>query len=297
MRLYYFTPMLGSNEQYKVYRQQLANGCNVAYVDEGKGDTTLLFVHGLAVSSNSWRLNIDVLKHQYRCIAIDLPGNGYSDGGNYPYGISFYANCVYDFIQQLNLTNVVPVGHSMGGQIILNLVINHPSICEKLVLCAPAGFETFMPFERALYKSSIHFFDFFSTEENSLRKTIRTSFFNYPAYIEGMIQELVDLMKRRNVSEYRAMIEACVNGMLEEPVFDWLHTVKQPTLILYGERDALIPNRLIHPTTTQSIAQTGASQMQQPILRMLPRCGHFLQLEQPGAVNDYIREFVDQPTS
>lgn len=93
------------------------------------------------------------------------------------------------------------------------------------------------------------------------------------------------------------MIEACVNGMLEEPVFDWLHTIAQPTLILYGERDALIPNRLIHPTTTQSIAQRGASQMQRSTLHMLPRCGHFLQLEQPGTVNDYIRDFVDGTTS
>lgn len=271
---------------------QLSNGCKVAYIDEGRGDEVLLFVHGLATYAQSWSLNIEQLKDHYRCIAIDLPGNGHSDGGDYPYGINFYSGCAFDFIQQLGLNKVVPVGHSMGGQIVLNLVINYPSICNKLVLCAPAGFETFTQMESTFYRTGVHFFDFFSTEENSLRKTIKTSFFNYPHVIDGMIQELVDIMKQQSLTQYRKMMDACVNGMLDEPVFDHLHEIQQPVLVMYGERDALIPNRLIHPTTTQSIAERGAAQMQQAVLKMVPKCGHFLQLEQPAVVNSYIKEFL-----
>lgn len=284
--------MFGKNNNYPLQYTRLSNGCNVAYIDEGSGEATLLFVHGLAVSSSTWVANIEYLKQFYRCIAIDLPGNGHSDGGDYPYGINFFSGCVYDFIQRLQLKNIIPVGHSMGGQVLLNLVINQPDICDKLVLCAPAGFETFTSIESTFYRTGIHFFDFFSTEENSLRKTIKTSFFNYPAHIEDMIQELVAQMKQQPVSQYRKMIEACVNGMMEEPVFNQLHTIKQPTLVMYGERDALIPNRLIHPATTQSIGEKGASAMQAAQLKMIPKCGHFLQLEQPAVVNNYIRDFV-----
>lgn len=280
------------NAKYKTQYISLSNGCNVAYIDEGSGGTTLLFVHGLANYAGVWAKNIETLKQRYRCIAIDLPGNGYSEGGDYPYGINFFSGCVYDFMLQLKLQNVVPVGHSMGGQVLLNLVINHPTVCEKLVLCAPAGFETFTHMERTLYKTSINFFDFFSTEENSLRKVVRASFNHYPEYADGMLQELVELMHRQPVSHYRKMIEACIDSMMEEPVFEQLHTIQQEVLVLFGERDALIPNRLIHHITTKAMAEQAVAKMPHARLEMLSGCGHFVQLEKPDAVNEYIREFV-----
>lgn len=278
--------------KYEVHKQRLSNGCEMAYIDEGNGDTTLLMVHGLANYCGVWVKNIESLKKHYRCIAIDLPGNGYSDGGDYPYGINFFSGCVYDFMLKLNLQNVVPVGHSMGGQVLLNLVINHPTVCEKVVLCAPAGFETFSQLERTLYKTSIHFFDFFSTEENSLRKIVKTSFYQYPEYADGMLQELVELMHRQPVSHYRKMVEACIDSMMEEPVYEQLHTIEQEVLVIYGERDALIPNRLIHHTTTKAMAEQAVSEMPHARLEMLSGCGHFVQLEKPGVVNEFIREFV-----
>lgn len=271
---------------------QLSNGCEVAYIDEGSGAQTILFVHGLATYAASWKKQIEGLKDKYRCIAIDLPGNGKSDRGDYPYSMSFFAGCVYDFIQKLRLTNVVLAGHSMGGQVVMNLLINLPSAAEKLLLFAPAGFETFNGMERSLYQSSISFLDMFSTEENSLRRTIRSSFYQYPPQVDEMIEELVALMKIHSIREYRAMIEACVAGMLHEPVFNQLHLIQQPTLVMYGERDALIPNRLIHPVNTRTIGEAGVAQMPHAQLQMIPRCGHFLQLEKPAEVNSLIREFL-----
>lgn len=284
--------MFYKNAKYKTHYIRLSNDCNVAYIDEGKADTTLLMVHGLANYAGVWAKNIERLKQQYRCIAIDLPGNGYSEGGDYPYGINFFSGCVYDFMLKLNLQNVVPVGHSMGGQVLLNLVINHPAVCDKLVLCASAGFETFSQMERALYKTSIHFFDFFSTEENSLRKIVKASFYQYPEYADSMLQELVELMHRQPVSQYRKMVEACIDSMMEEPVYDQLHTIQQNVLVIYGERDALIPNRLIHHTTTKAMANQAVAKIPHARLEMLSGCGHFVQLEQPGVVNEFIREFV-----
>ncbi len=277
---------------YDIHKVQLSNGCEVAYIDEGSGAQTILFVHGLATYARSWKYQIEGLKDKYRCIAIDLPGNGKSDRGDYPYGINFFAGCVYDFIQKLRLTNVVLAGHSMGGQVVLNLLINLPSAAEKLILFAPAGFETFNGIERSLYQSSISFLDMFSTEENSLRRTIRSSFYQYPPQVDEMIEELVGLMKVHSIRQYRAMIEACVAGMLHEPVFDQLHLIQQPTLVMYGERDALIPNRLIHPVNTRAIGEAGVARMPYATLQMIPRCGHFLQLEKASVVNGLVREFL-----
>ena len=86
-----------AHKQFAIHHAVLSNGCNMAYIDEGSGAHTLVFVHGLATYGGSWKYQIEALKEHYRCIAVDLPGNGYSDRGNYDYSIHFYAGCVYDF--------------------------------------------------------------------------------------------------------------------------------------------------------------------------------------------------------
>lgn len=284
--------MFGTKKQLHTNKVMLSNGCNVAYIDEGTGNETLVFIHGLATYGYSWAANIIELKKHYRCIAIDLPGNGFSDKGEYPYGIDYYAGCVYDFLQKLNLQHVILVGHSMGGQIALRLVINQPDACYKIALCAPAGFETFNAVERTLYQTGISIFDIFSSDEYNLRETIKTSFYNYPKHIESMVAELIKLMKAQPTSQYRKMIQACITGMMNEPVFEQLHTIQQPTLVLFGTQDALIPNKLIHPVSTQYIAEQGTNAIPYAKLSMLQNCGHFIQLEKPTEVNEQLREFI-----
>src|SRR5690606_11585170 len=116
----------------------------------------------------------------------------------------------------------------MGGQIAITMLLNDPSLAEKLVLCAPAGFEVFSDWDAALFETSIGVFDYFSTEENSLIKTIRNSFFNYQSHADEMIHDLIGLLSRYPVTEYRKMMKACVHGMLHEPVYDKLHLITHP---------------------------------------------------------------------
>lgn len=264
----------------------------IGYIDEGLGDTTLLFVHGLSNYAMGWGKNIEFLRKYTRCIALDLPGNGLSESGNYPYSMHFFAAVVEDFIYQLGLTNICLVGHSMGAQVILTLLRHAPAIAKGLVLCAPAGFEVFTPVEVSLYKNMLRAADLFSTAENSLKQSIRSSFFTRQQDSEHMIQELIRFMHQHKVSDYRRMTDACIHGMLHEPIFDLLHQIVQPTLVIFGERDALIPNRLLHPTTTREIAEAAVAQLQNGELRMIPQCGHFLQWEHPQVVNHLIMDFI-----
>jgi pimeloyl-ACP methyl ester carboxylesterase len=278
--------------KYKTTHIKLSNGCDLAYIDEGVGKKVLLFIHGLATYSLSWKKNIDHLKAHYRCIALDLPGNGLSGHGNYPYGISFFADTVNEFIQKLALKDVCIVGHSMGSQIAMMAILKYPTCCNQLILCAPAGFETFTPFEKTFYHSAIHFFDFFSSEENSLRQVIRSSFYNFPAHANEMIDELVGLVKDYPVNEYRKMIESCIKSLLNEPVYEQLHQIKQPTLVLFGEYDALIPNKLIHHYSTKYLAEETIKRFPNATLKVLPQCGHFLQWEKAKEVNHLIEGFI-----
>lgn len=278
---------------YPVHRQKiLHDAVEIAYVDEGQGDTTLLFVHGLGHSLLGWARNIEYLKQYHRCIAIDLPGNGLSSTGEYPYSMHFFAEALFDLIDKLKLKKVYLAGHSMGGQISLTFARLHPEALNGLILCAPAGFETFNEWEKSLYRNTMYFVDMVSNEENSLRKAIQNSFYIMPDNAPAFTQQLVDLMKLQDRNHYRYMIDRCINAMLDEPVFDHLGDISVPVLVLFGERDNLIPNRFIHPVSTRKLAESAAVHFQNATVEIISQCGHFLQWEKPQQVNGYIRNFI-----
>jgi pimeloyl-ACP methyl ester carboxylesterase len=272
----------------------LPGNCRVAYMDEGAGERTILFLHGLANYAPVWKRNIEYLKQYYRCIAIDLPGNGLSDQHEHKYSMQFFADVVFHFIEALGLKNLCIAGHSMGGQIALTTVLKYPDCADSLVLCAPAGFEVFSAMDKAMYYGTMGMFDFLSSDENNLRTTIDSSFYNKATQPEGLVKELVSLMKTYKISYYKKMIEACIKSMLEEPVNGKLHLVKQPALVLFGNKDALIPNRLIHHATTESVAREGAKKMPHAHLDIIPDCGHFLQWEKAEEVNRNIVVFLEE---
>ena len=271
----------------------MPGNCNIAYIDEGRGEQTLLFIHGLANYAMVWQKNIATLKQHYRCIAIDLPGNGLSDKNEHDFGIRFFADCVYEFIKALKLINVCIVGHSMGGQVAMRLLIDRPECAQRLVLCAPAGFEEFSALDKTIFYAGYHVFDFVASEESMLRQTIEHSFYHHHKQAEGVVKELVDIMRSYGVGYYRKMLDGCVKGMLEEPVLHEVQKIKQRTLLLFGMHDALIPNKLLHHGTPEKLAKEAVGKMQYAVLGLLPNCGHFVQWEKAEEVNQGIISFLE----
>ncbi|HEY4194691.1 MAG TPA: alpha/beta hydrolase [Mucilaginibacter sp.] len=101
-------------------------GVTIAYSDTGKGDTTLLFVHGWGINGSYWSNQVGFFSKRYRVITIDLPGFGESGKNRTVWNTDAYGKDMDSVITQLNLKNVVVVGHSMAGHIILQAAINEP---------------------------------------------------------------------------------------------------------------------------------------------------------------------------
>lgn len=267
----------------------------IAYTDVGEGKTTLLFIHGLANYFPVWKYQLDELSKYYRCVAIDLPGNGLSSSGNYPYSMFFYAECVKRFVDELNLTDVILTGHSMGGQISLVAALRYPHLFRKLVLVAPAGIEYFHPHERMLMQPLLSMGDFFGSDEMHLDQAIRESFFAPYQGMEHMINEMKAIVRKHPKGQWRKMAVASVNGMLNEQLQQYLPELSQEVLMIFGQNDQLIPNKLIHGgETTQSIANKGAALIPNCELYMLPQAGHFVMIEQYQLVNERIKSFIQQ---
>ncbi len=101
----------------------------IHYVEEGKGDLTLLFIHGWCINSSYWSSQIKYFSRQYKVIAIDLPGFGKSTSIRNEWTIEKYGEDIINVIEKLQLNNVILIGHSMSGEIMLEAALkNHKSI-------------------------------------------------------------------------------------------------------------------------------------------------------------------------
>ena len=90
-------------------RMDLRNGLELAWTDEGTGEKTLVFVHGMASNLRAWRKNIPVLRDDFRCISLDLPNFGDSSRGDYPMSIPFLSGVLREFLRPLEGEQVVLV--------------------------------------------------------------------------------------------------------------------------------------------------------------------------------------------
>jgi pimeloyl-ACP methyl ester carboxylesterase len=113
---------------------ELANGARIHYVDEGTGPT-LLFLHGNPSWSFQWRDLIGALRNDYRCVALDYPGFGWSDA---PPGFGFTAReeslVVEAFVDRLALRDVTLVMQDWGGPIGLGFAERRPELVRALIL-------------------------------------------------------------------------------------------------------------------------------------------------------------------
>lgn len=264
----------------------------IAYIDEGSGDKTLILVHGLASNAGFWRYNIEPLSQDFRVIAVDLPGYGKSQKGDYPYGMKFWAEMMSEFITELELENVVYVGHSMGGQIGITLSIEFPDAIDELVLAAPAGIESFSPGSGDWLASVFTMEGVKRTTEPAIRENLSINFFRWDSRWEWMVEERVRMAKAREMDEFAYTVVRSINAMLDEPTSHRLHQVNHPTLIVYGEYDGLIPNRFLNPGFPSAVFQKGHDAIPNSRLVELSRAGHMLMIEQPDAFNTAVATFA-----
>jgi len=96
-----------------------ADGVPIAYEVRGQGPTTLVFVHGWSCDRNYWRHQMDGFQGEYRVIAVDLAGHGASGKGRAAWSIPNFANDVAAVVRGVDAKNVVLVGHSLGGPVVV----------------------------------------------------------------------------------------------------------------------------------------------------------------------------------
>lgn len=102
------------------------------YQISGSGEP-LVILHGLFGTLENWGAQIKALSEHFTVIAVDLRNHGrspHSDDMSYP----LMSDDVIELLDELNLNQVLLMGHSMGGKVAMQLAMNHPERLKKLIV-------------------------------------------------------------------------------------------------------------------------------------------------------------------
>ncbi|WKV12309.1 alpha/beta fold hydrolase [Marivirga harenae] len=278
---------------YEMKVAKLSDNKSMAYADLGEGEP-ILFIHGLASYAPAWKYNIKDLSKSYRCIVVDLIGYGKSSKGKYTADMSFHAEHLFELMEKLNISTYHVAGHSMGGQIALKMAIEQPEKVKSLMLMAPAGIETFTDQERTIFKNSTTVENIANVSDEQYRINLSLNFYEMDEKAEFMYEDRMKIKSDEQFMEYSYVVAEGVIGMLNEPVFDQLGKIIQPTLICYGKEDRLIPNTYLHKNlNTELIGEIAAKKIPDSQLEMISKAGHFVHFDQAEQVNQIMKKFLE----
>ncbi|HET9744229.1 MAG TPA: alpha/beta hydrolase [Chitinophagaceae bacterium] len=109
------------------------NNVNIVYDQCGSGDTTLLFLHGWCINKEYWSEQKKYFCDKFKVVTLDLPGFGQSGKNRTEWSFERYANDINEFINTARLENVILIGHSMSGDILLLMDTKYPGTIIGMV--------------------------------------------------------------------------------------------------------------------------------------------------------------------
>lgn len=232
----------------------------------------LLLIHGFGASLHTWEPWAETLSEHYRVIRIDLPGSGLSPPD--PSGLYTDARTeqlVLALLDQLQVAQLTLIGHSIGGRIAWRMAANHPERITRLVLIAPDGFASpgFEYGKAPEVPASLKLMTQVLPRP-MLRMSLAPAYADPEALSDRLTDRYYDLMRAPGVRS--ALLARMEQTVLTDPR-PALRRIDAPTLLLWGEQDAMIP----FSNSADYLAALPHAK-----LVALPGIGHLPQEEQPA---------------
>ena len=262
-------------------------GMQVHVRDEGPRDDPLpiVLLHGTSASLHTWDGWVGALKGQHRVIRLDLPGFGLT--GPFPdgdYTLQHYVRFLGEFLEGMGVRQCVLAGNSFGGALAWQAAVALPQQVQALALVDAAGYPlqaTSVPIGFRLAQMPL----LAPLLRNVLpRSLIEASVRNVYGDPSRVTPELVDryyeLTLRTGNRDALTQRFRQVPGGNNEAL---ISQIKQPTLILWGQQDRLIP-----PVLGARFARDIAGSQ----LVIFPDLGHVPHEENPAATVTAFQEFL-----
>jgi pimeloyl-ACP methyl ester carboxylesterase len=225
------------------------HGHSVTYRTAG-GGPTLLLLHGIANSSETWEPVAEALAQHFTLVAPDLLGHGQSATPRGDYSLGAHASGARDLLSSLDESRVTVVGHSLGGGIAMQFAYQFPERCERLVLVSSGGLgrEVHLLLRAAALPGADWVLPVLASRglrgmgrgvNAVLRRTPLAPGGDVEILTRGFGSLASGGSRQAFLHTVRAVIEP---GGQRVSANDRLHlAAKMPTQIVWGERDSIIP--------------------------------------------------------
>lgn len=208
----------------------LINGIKVNYIDEGSGNVVVL-LQGWGTNLEIYKKVTDKLSKNNRVIALDFPGFGKTPEPPSAWDVNDYTDFTIDFIEKLKLDNVVLIGHSFGGRVIIRLMNKKDKKfnVSKIVLVDSAGIKAKSTMKKKLKQRWFKI----------CKKTLDTKL------VKKFFPEAINNLKNKHGSaDYKkasTLMKQVLVKTVNEDLTDMLPNIDVPTLLVWGDMDTATP--------------------------------------------------------
>jgi pimeloyl-ACP methyl ester carboxylesterase len=260
-------------------------------VELGEGPV-VIFIHGLSGCWQNWLEQLPHFARDHHVIGVDLPGFGQSEMPAEEISISGYADAIDALMTELGIDSARIVGNSMGGFIGAELAIQYPARVERLVLVAAAGLsiESIRTERKQGLRHRAENIAFFTlghlasrSHQVALRARLRAALLllvaAHPAQLPG------PLAAQQVLGSGKPGFSDALEAMCRYPLRDRLEKISCPTLILWGDKDRLVPLK------DASIFEKLIPDSRKIVYK---DTGHVSMMERPARFNEDVRDFLEE---
>ena len=249
-------------------------------INGGRNKETILLIHGLGASAYCWRKVVPLLEEDYRVVSFDLWGFGKSSKETLlDMDIDEHVQIIEDLLDFLNIDKIHVVGNSMGAHIGLWFAKQRPDRVDKVVAISPAAYPKLVPqyIRRMKWISNW-------TPWVINHNFIRGMLINVLGNPHNIDTEMVEAYMEPYLDpKAHTSFAASLRVIEDERVFNSLNTIDKPVLTLWGERDRVIPRKVINKIVAQ---------LPYVELKTHPKSGHCPMEEHPDWCAENIVSFL-----
>jgi pimeloyl-ACP methyl ester carboxylesterase len=256
-----------------VEKDAMVFGYRLHYRETGKGPT-IIFLHGLGGDGSRWTSATAALAGEFRVIALDQIGFGESDKPLVNYNHGLLAEFLVEFMRTIDVPRASIVGHSMGAFVGTYVAVHQPGAVDRLVLVDGGSLET-PPRPPHLIRIQN------GTTLAETREYFELMFYDKSRVTDQLVRD--NYLRRLRVSfTISKMQESRAQGV-GFITKDEAARIEAPTLILWGQHDALLPVK---------DAELLDRVIPNSELVVLQKSGHIPQVEHADEFNKSLREFL-----
>jgi pimeloyl-ACP methyl ester carboxylesterase len=253
------------------------------YYHQPTSRETVVLIHGFLSSLFSYRHLEPFLKERFSIVSVDLPPFGKSGhSAKFQYTFKNMALTVVKLLDTLGIPDYHLIGHSMGGQIVLNILHHYPAHAKKAVLLCSSGYSkrakqslilaSYLPFFYLMIKLYL--------ARSGIEKNLRNVVYDPRLINDEMREGYLNPFLENSIFKGLTGLLRHREGDLPPEV---LKQIQTPCLLIWGEYDKVVP---LH------IGKQLAADLPNSTLKVLKDTGHLVPEERPEEVYEYIKKFL-----